>query len=291
VNLAILRSWLVLALVLQAPAVPRFDSNRAWEHLRQLVTLGPRPAGSAAIESSRRYIKGQLAAAGITVTDQAWDDQTPLGAVHLVNLVATIPGASKNRIVIAGHYDTKRFRDFTFVGANDGGSSAAFLLEIARVLKARGNALTVELLFLDGEEAVVEWQGNDHTYGSRHYVETAKRNGSLASLKAMVLVDMIADRDLRIKRDLNSTPWLTNIVWDAAKQQKLTAYFPAESTQIEDDHLPFLQAGVPSVDIIDLEYPPWHTAGDNLDAVSARSLQVVGDVVLAALPQIEARFK
>jgi glutaminyl-peptide cyclotransferase len=291
VNLAILRSWLVLALVLQAPAVPRFDSNRAWEHLRQLVTLGPRPAGSPAIESSRRYIKGQLAAAGITVTDQAWDDQTPLGAVHLVNLVATIPGASKNRIVIAGHYDTKRFRDFTFVGANDGGSSAAFLLEIARVLKARGNALTVELLFLDGEEAVVEWQGNDHTYGSRHYVETAKRNGSLASLKAMVLVDMIADRDLRIKRDLNSTPWLTNIVWDAAKQQKLTAYFPSESTQIEDDHLPFLQAGVPSVDIIDLEYPPWHTAGDNLDAVSARSLQVVGDVVLAALPQIEARVK
>jgi glutaminyl-peptide cyclotransferase len=291
VNLAILRSWLVLALVLQAPAVPRFDSNRAWEHLRQLVTLGPRPAGSPAIESSRRYIKGQLAAAGITVTDQAWDDQTPLGAVHLVNLVATIPGASKNRIVIAGHYDTKRFRDYTFVGANDGGSSAAFLLEIARVLKARGNALTVELLFLDGEEAVVEWQGNDHTYGSRHYVETAKRNGSLASLKAMVLVDMIADRDLRIKRDLNSTPWLTNIVWDAAKQQKLTAYFPAESTRIEDDHLPFLQAGVASVDIIDLEYPPWHTAGDNLDAVSARSLQVVGDVVLAALPQIEARLK
>jgi hypothetical protein len=159
------------------------------------------------------------------------------------------------------------------------------------VLKARKNALTMELLFLDGEEAVVEWQGNDHTYGSRHYVETAKRNGSLASLKAMVLVDMIGDRDLRIKRDLNSTGWLTNIIWDAARQQKLTAFFPAESTQIEDDHLPFMQAGVPSVDIIDLEYAPWHTAGDNLEAVSAHSLQVVGDVVLLALPQIEARFK
>jgi glutaminyl-peptide cyclotransferase len=285
------RSWLVLALVLQAPTVPRFDSNRAWEHLRRLVTLGPRPAGSAAIENSRKYIKDQLATAGVTVSDQAWEDQTPLGAVHLVNLLATIPGASKDRIVIAGHYDTKRFREFPFVGANDGGSSAAFLLEMARVLKARKNAVTVELLFLDGEEAVVEWQGNDHTYGSRHYVETAKRNGSLASLKAMVLVDMIGDRDLRIKRDLNSTGWLTNIIWDAARQQKLTAYFPAESTQVEDDHLPFMQAGVPSVDIIDLEYAPWHTAGDNLDAVSARSLQIVGDVVLSALPQIEARLK
>ena len=285
------RSWLVLALMMQPPAIPRFDSNRAWEHLRRLVTLGPRPAGSAAIEQSRKYVKGQLATAGLTVAEQAWDDQTPLGTVHLVNLLATIPGARNERIVIAGHYDTKRFREFPFVGANDGGSSAAFLLEIARVLKARKNALTVELLFLDGEEAVVEWQGNDHTYGSRHYVETAKRNGSLASLKAMVLVDMIGDRDLRIKRDLNSTGWLTNIIWDTARQQKLAAYFPAESTQVEDDHLPFMQAGVPSVDIIDLEYAPWHTAGDNLDAVSAHSLQVVGDVILSALPQIEARFK
>jgi glutaminyl-peptide cyclotransferase len=290
-NPVMVRSWLVLALVLQTPAVPRFDSNRAWEHLRRLVTLGPRPAGSAAIENSRKYFKEQLATAGVTVSEQAWEDQTPLGAVHMVNLLATIPGASKDRIVIAGHYDTKRFREFPFVGANDGGSSAAFLLEMARVLKARKNALTVELLFLDGEEAVVEWQGNDHTYGSRHYVETAKRNGSLASLKAMVLVDMIGDRDLRIKRDLNSTGWLTNIIWDAARQQKLTAYFPAESTQIEDDHLPFMQAGVPSVDIIDLEFAPWHTAGDNLEAVSARSLQIVGDVVLSALPQIEARVK
>jgi hypothetical protein len=252
-NPATVRSWIALALVLQTPAVQRFDSNRAWEHLRRLVTLGPRPAGSAAIENSRKYIKDQLATAGVTVSDQAWEDQTPLGAVHLVNLLATIPGASKDRMVVAGHYDTKRFREFPFVGANDGGSSAAFLLEMARVLKARKNALTVELLFLDGEEAVVEWQGNDHTYGSRHYVETAKRNGSLASLKAMVLVDMIADRDLRIKRDLNSTGWLTNIIWDTARQQKLAAYFPAESTQVEDDHLPFMQAGVPSVDIIDLE--------------------------------------
>jgi len=290
-NPVMVRSWLVLALVVQTPAAPRFDSNRAWEHLRRLVTLGPRPAGSAAIENSRKYIKEQLSTAGVTVSEQAWEDQTPLGAVHMVNLLAAIPGASKDRIVIAGHYDTKRFREFPFVGANDGGSSAAFLLEMGRVLKARKNALTVELLFLDGEEAVVEWQGNDHTYGSRHYVETAKRNGSLASLKAMVLVDMIGDRDLRIKRDLNSTGWLTNIIWDAARQQKLTAYFPAESTQIEDDHLPFMQAGVPSVDIIDLEFAPWHTAGDNLEAVSARSLQIVGDVVLSALPQIEARVK
>jgi Zn-dependent M28 family amino/carboxypeptidase len=281
---------LVLAFTLQAPAAHPFDSNRAWEHLRQLVAIGPRPAGSAGIEQSRKYIKDQLGLVGVTVAEQAWDDQTPAGPVHMVNLIATIPGAVKDRLVIAGHYDTKRFREFRFVGANDAGSSAAFLLELARVLKARKNPLTIELLFLDGEEAVVEWAGNDHTYGSRHYVSAARGNGSLASLKALVLVDMIADRDLRIKRDTNSTGWLTTVIWDAARREKRSAYFLAEATQIEDDHLPFLQAGVPAVDLIDLDYPAWHTANDTLDAVSAGSLQVVGDVLLAALPQIEARL-
>jgi Zn-dependent M28 family amino/carboxypeptidase len=283
------RFILIAALLLQAPTAPSFDSNKAWEHLRQLVGFGPRPAGSAAIEQSRTYIKSQLSAIGVPVTEQAWDDQTPNGRVHMVNLIATIPGASKNRLVIGGHYDTKKF-PFRFVGANDGGSSAAFLIELARVLKARRNPLTIEILFLDGEEAVIDWTGTDHTYGSRHYVAEAKRSGSLASLKAFVLVDMIGDRDLQIKRDLNSTTWLTDVIWAAAQKQQLGAYFRPERVQIEDDHMPFMEAGVPSVDIIDLEYPAWHTAGDTLDAVSARSLQVVGDTLVAALPQIEARL-
>jgi glutaminyl-peptide cyclotransferase len=281
---------LVAALTFQA-AAPKFDSNRAWDHLRQLVGFGPRPAGTPAIEQSRKYIKDQLGAVGVSVVEQAWVDQTPLGPVRMVNLIATIPGTTKNRLIIASHYDTKRFREFRFVGANDGGSSTAFLIELARVLKARQNALTIELLFLDGEEAVVEWTGNDHTYGSRHYVEAARKNGTLSSLKAMVLVDMIGDRDLQIKRDTNSTTWLTDIIWDTARQQKQTAIFQPLTTQIEDDHMPFLAANIPAVDIIDLEYDAWHTAGDTIDKVSARSLQTVADVLLAALPQIEARLK
>jgi len=285
-----LRLILVLALVLQTPAAARFDSNRAWEHLRQLVSLGPRPAGSAGIEQSRAYIRKQLASAGVPFVEQAWDAVTPRGTVRMVNLIATVPGARKDRLVVAGHYDTKRFDDIRFLGANDGGSSAAVLIELARGLKARKNALTMELLFLDGEEAVIQWQGDDRTYGSRHYVETARKDGSLRSLRAMILVDMVADRDLRMKRDLNSTPWLTDIIWDAARREKLGDYFSSEPTRIEDDHLPFIEAGVPAVDLIDLEYAPWHTAGDTLDAVSARSLQVVGDVLLAALPNIETRL-
>src|SRR4029079_9665882 len=124
--------------------------------------------------------------------------------------------------------------------------------------------LTIELLFLDGEEAVNEvWAGTDNTYGSRHYVDAARKDGSLSTLKALVLVDMIGDRNLTIRKDSNSTPWLTEIIWDAARRQKKDGFL-ADTTQIEDDHLPFLKAGVPSVDIIDLEYPQWHTAQDSL---------------------------
>jgi len=284
-------SLVVVAVLLQTAPTLQFDSNRAWEHLRQVISIGPRPSGSPAIEQTRQYLKAQLAAAGVAVAEQKWLDDTPAGKLPMVNLIATIPGARKERIVFAGHYDTKRFPQFRFVGASDGGSSAAFVLELARVLKARKNPFTIELLFLDGEEAVSEvWAGTDNTYGSRHYVQAAKRDGSLTGLKALVLLDMIGDRSLQIRRDSNSTPWLTELVWGAARRQKLDTYFIAETTQVEDDHVPFMKAGVPSVDIIDLDYPQWHTAQDTLDAVSARSLQVVGDVVLAALPDIEKRL-
>jgi Zn-dependent M28 family amino/carboxypeptidase len=285
-----MRVALLFALLFQAPAAG-FDSSRAWEHLRQLVALGPRPAGSPAIDQARAYIKAQLAASGVTVAEQVWTDQTPAGPIRMVNLIATLPGASKNRLIIGGHYDTKRFREFRFVGANDGGSSAAFLIELARVLKNRKNALTIELLFLDGEEAVVEWAGTDNTYGSRHYVATARKDGSLATAKAFVLVDMIGDRNLQLTRETNSTPWLDGIIRGAANTQKLGTYFAGPPMALEDDHLPFLAAGVPSVDLIDFDFPAWHTAADTLDAVSARSLQIVGDVLLAALPQIEAKLK
>jgi Zn-dependent M28 family amino/carboxypeptidase len=275
-----------------APAPPKFDGGRAYEYLRQVVAFGPRPAGSPALESTRQYIKKQLAEVGIQVVEQPFDVETPVGRIHMVNLIARIPGASPDRIVFAGHYDTKLFREFRFVGANDAGSSTAFLIEWGRVLKARKNPLTTELLFLDGEEATLpDWDEHttDHTYGSRHYVEAAQKDKTLSSLRAMILVDMIGDRGLEIKREQASTSWLTDAIWAAAKRLKLGDVFVDVTTPIEDDHVPFLNAGVAAVDIIDLDYPPWHTAGDTLDKVSARSLQVVGDVLYEALPAIEKR--
>ncbi|MGE3177990.1 MAG: M28 family peptidase [Vicinamibacterales bacterium] len=272
------------------PAGPTFDGPRAFEHIRRLVATGPRPSGSPAIERARRYLAAEWSALGLPVTEQPFDAMTPVGRIPMVNLIATIPGDRAERILITGHYDTKRLPGVRFVGANDGGSSAAFLLEIARVLKARKHAFTYELVLFDGEEATIEWAGTDHTYGSRYYVDEARRTGRLASIRANILVDMIADRDLRIRRDDNSTPWLVDLIWSAARRSRFRDHFLEESTRIEDDHLPFLDAGIPSVDIIDLDYPAWHTADDTLEAVDAASLEAVGEVLLAALPAIESRL-
>jgi glutaminyl-peptide cyclotransferase len=276
----------------QPAAEPKFDGDRAFQDLRAMVEIGPRPAGSPAIQKTRDYIRKELAAAGLKVDEQAFDARTPRGVVHMVNLRATLPGPpdARGRIVIGGHYDTKLVSEFRFVGASDAASSAAFLLEIARALKGRTNPVPIELLFLDGEEAVVEWRGQDHTYGSRYYVEQLKKAGTTGEIKAFILVDMIGDTDLGIRREQNSTAWLTDAVWSAARRLDRREFID-EITPIEDDHLEFLAAGIPSVDIIDLDYTAWHTAEDTLDRVSAKSLQAVGDVVLAALPAIEARVK
>jgi Zn-dependent M28 family amino/carboxypeptidase len=273
------------------PKTIAFDSNRAFEHLRKQVAFGPRPSGTPAIVETRRYIIDQLKAAGVESKEQMFIGMTPLGEVSMTNVIATIPGKRPERLVLASHFDTKLYREFRFVGANDGASSTAALLELGRVLKQRQNELTIELLFLDGEEArMPEWRGLDNTYGSRHYVEAARKANTLGSLKALILLDMIGDRDLKIRRDANSTPWLVDILWAAAAKLGHSGTFLNELTTIEDDHVPFLRAGVPAVDVIDLENPTWHTPQDTLDFVSARSLQVVGDVVLAAIPDVEKRL-
>jgi len=267
-----------------------FDGRRAWEDLRRQVSFGPRPPGSPELARTRAYLIEQLRASGIEVREQRFEASTPVGPIEMSNIVATIRGARPERIALASHYDTKLAANFRFVGADDGGSSTAALLELGRALSARRNPFTIELLFFDGEEAINwDWdeQSYDHTYGSRHYVEQAQSDGTLAGLKALILLDMVGDRDLRFRRETSSTRWLTDAIWAAARELGQAAHFPEEELAIEDDHAAFLHAGVPAVDIIDLDYPYWHTAQDDLQAVSQDSLQVTGDVVLAALPRIE----
>jgi hypothetical protein len=281
-----------------AAAATAFDGARAWAHLERIVAIGPRPSGSDALRDTRAYITRELAAIGLNVQDQRFTAATPIGAVEMENLVVRIPGRRPDRILLTGHYDTKRMQNARFVGASDGGSSAAFLLEAARVLKTQPGEFTYELIWFDGEEATCrDWNecGSattpDNTYGSRYYVDAARKAGVLPTLKAMILVDMIGDRDLQVRRDSNSADWLNDIVWAAADRLAYGHIFVPATTTIEDDHVAFVRAGVPSIDIIDLDYPYWHTPDDTLDKVSQRSLQIIGDVVITALPEIEARLK
>jgi glutaminyl-peptide cyclotransferase len=266
-----------------------FDGQRAFEHLRRLVAIGPRPAGSVQIREARAYITRELSALGLTVQEQPFTAATPLGPVAMVNLIVRLNGRRPERVLVTGHYDTKLFKDQVFVGANDGASSAALLIELARVLSARPREYTQELIWFDGEEAVRrDWAGQDNTYGSRFYVQAARQAGAIGSIKAMVLVDMIGARDLIVRRDTLSTPWLTDLIWSTARQLGYGQVFLDDGFPVEDDHGPFLAAGVPSVDIIDLnDYPEWHKSTDDLSHVSAESLQIVGNVLVAALPKIQ----
>jgi glutaminyl-peptide cyclotransferase len=271
-------------------AIMKFNGARAWTDLQRQVGFGPRPSGTAALLKTRQYILDQLKAAGIRAQEQPFTATTPAGPVSMANIIATIPGRRPERLVLASHYDTKR-APFKFVGANDGASSTAAVLELGRALAASQPAFTIELLFLDGEEAVNwDWAGTDNTYGSRHYVQTAQKAGTLGTIKALVLLDMIGDRDLVIRRESYSTPWLVDAIWGAAARTGHAGTFIGELTTVEDDHVNFVRAGVPSVDVIDLDNPTWHTAQDDLEHVSQASLQVVGDVILVALPAIEQRL-
>jgi glutaminyl-peptide cyclotransferase len=253
--------------------------------VERLVAIGPRVAGSPGGEKARAYIVGELRKAGVEAEVQPFEDTTPHGRMRMANVVARLPGRRADVVALAGHYDTKLFTSFRFVGANDGGSSAALLIELARRLAKTPREYTVWLVWFDGEEAREAWTATDSLYGSRHLAAELERAGRLP--RALVLVDMIGDRDLNIRRDTYSTPWLNDILWASAARLGHSKHFLNDPLPVEDDHVPFLKAGVPAALLIDFDFPPWHTAGDTLDKVSAQSLAVVGDVLLDALPSIE----
>lgn len=281
---------LAAALLLPSPAAAgsAFDGQAAFAHVERLVGFGPRPAGSEALARARRYLVTELKKAGARVRLQAFTAETPDGPIRMVNVIAELPGRRPEAILVGGHYDTKFFPNFTFVGANDGGSSSGLLLELARALARRPRAFTYWIVLFDGEEARREWSASDGIYGSRHLAASLQRDGRAGRLKAVVVVDMIGDRRLGIRREATSTPWLTDLLWRSARRLGHRAHFLEETLAVEDDHAPFLRAGIPSALLIDFDYEPyWHTPEDTLDKVSPRSLQVVGDVLLDALPALE----
>jgi len=287
---AVVGLFVVLATAtLAAAADARFDGAAAFRHLERLVAIGPRPAGSAGGARARDYIAAELRRAGVKVRAEPFEADTPDGRLKMANVVGVVAGRRSDAILIGGHYDTKVFRDVRFVGANDGGSSAALLLALARALAAKPREYTYWVAFFDGEEARGAWTPTDSLYGSRRMASDLARRGELP--RAVIVADMIGDRDLGIRREASSTPWLTDLVWNSARRLGHGMHFLPDAMSVEDDHAPFLRAGVPAALLIDFDFPAWHTAGDTLDKVSARSLQVVGDVLLDALPAVEERLR
>ena len=269
-----------------------FNGGRAFVDLKHLVSYGPRPAGSPALAEARRWMIAQLKETGADVEEDSFTASTPVSAIPMTNLIAKFPGEQSKVVMVTGHYDTKREEGYRFVGANDGASSAALLLELARALHGRKHNLTYWLVFFDGEEAIREqWTDDDNTYGSRHLVQKLSSAGELGRIQAMILVDMIGDSDLDIHREAGSTPWLTDIVFASAHRLGYAKYFLDAPTAVDDDHTPFLNAGVAAVDLIDFDYGPensyWHTAQDTVEHCSPLSLTIVGRVVLATLDDLD----
>jgi glutaminyl-peptide cyclotransferase len=268
-----------------------FDGAKAYTHVAKLVSFGPRPPDSDGIHRAQEYIKTQLKSCGCTVEEDDFHASTPIGSLAMKNIIGKASGEGSGIILLLTHYDTVRVENF--VGAEDGGSSTGLLLEMARVLCGRKQANAVWIAFLDGEEAQVQWSDTDSVYGSRELAAKMAVSGDLKRVKAVILADMIGQNGLEIPRESNSTRWLTDLVWSTAARLGYGSVFVSREGAIEDDHLPFLHRGVPSVDLIDYGgfQPYWHTPADTLDKVSPQSLAIVGHVILQSVSELQKKFR
>lgn len=298
------RWWLLLLFIwalglgcVTSQSAALFEGNRAFEHLKSQVALGPRPPGSQASLLTRQYLAKTLSSQGWQVNMQNFTADTPLGPRAMANVVATIAGTSSGSttFLVGAHYDTKLFTDFAFVGANDGASGCAVLLELARVIAQQRLQHQVVLVFFDGEEALVHWDENDGLYGSRHYVQQAAASGLAQQLAAVFVVDMVGDQNLQVTYEQNSHPQLRELVFSQAQLGNYGSVFNRQNEfAVDDDHVPFLQAGIPALDIIGFRYDDqglypdyWHTKDDTLDKVSAQSLQAVGATLEQSLRHLD----
>ena len=292
--------WVLLLLMFPACGLAQqhFRGDRALEITREFVTIGPRWCLSPGHVKAEAFLRNEFR------HDQLEEDtftaNTPIGPVPMRNFIVRFPGKKDGVIVLTTHYETNYpLRNIGFVGANDGGSTTGLLIEIANELRGKVlDGYSVWLVFFDGEEAIERWQGTDNTYGSRHLAAKWGQDGTLKRIKAYMLADMLGDKDLNVQKESQSTPWLINLVAEAARITGHAKYFFQTEGAVSDDHLPFVQRGVPSIDVIDIDYGPHtqelpdgyhHTAQDTMDKISAKSLTVAGDVFLESIKLIDQR--
>jgi Zn-dependent M28 family amino/carboxypeptidase len=267
---------------------PEFNAARAMQYTKEIVAFGPRPIGSASHKKVEDYILSHLK--GDDVEQDAFTVNTTEGKFPVRNIIAKFPGTREGIVVIASHYDTNwPLKDVAYVGANDGASSSGLLLELANQLRGKKlNGYSVWLLWDDAEESMrLPWYDPEALYGVRHLADKWQQDGTIKNIKAFLLEDMIGDADLNIERDQNSTPWLEDVVYQGATRLGAQSHFFERTSMISDDHIPFVQRGVPSADLIDFSYGYnnvfWHTTQDTVDKLSPKSLEIVGMVTLETL--------
>jgi Zn-dependent M28 family amino/carboxypeptidase len=287
---------LILLAPLAVPAQQHFNGAKAYEYARQFAALGPRwPTGPGHLKAEA-FLRNQFKRDH--VEEDTFTANTPIGAVPMRNFIVRFPGKKNGVIVLTTHYETNYpLRNTNFAGANDGAATTGLLLAIADQLRGKPlQGYSVWLVFFDGEEAIKClqcWSDSDSTYGSRHLAAKWGGDGTLGRIKAFMLADMIGDKDLNIQRESQSTGWLVSLVGQAAHKFGYDRYFFQKEEPVSDDHLPFVRRGVPSIDIIDLDYGPdnsyHHTTQDTMDKVSARSLTISGDVFLETIRLVNLR--
>ncbi len=274
-----------------------FNGQRAMQFVREVVAFGPRPVGSPGHRKLEDYLRAKLR--GDNLEEDSFTAATPQGNLPMRNFIAKFPGTREGVIVVAGHYDTKPLPNF--VGANDGGSSTGLPLELANELAAemkngKRTGYSVWVVWLDGEESIQQSNQMDFSnsmYGSQHLAAKWQKEGTGKNIKAFLLVDMIGDADLNVDRDENSTPWLEDLVLQAARRLGYQSHFFGRSVGMEDDHTPFAKIGIPVADLIDFDYGYnnvfWHTPEDTLDKLSPNSLEIVGSVVLESIRLLDQK--
>ncbi len=266
-----------------------FDGKRAFAHVAKQVSFGPRPSGSPALAHLQEYLLSELKSYGCNVETDDFSADTPVGRLPMKNILVKIPGEKPGVILLGTHYDTLLMENF--VGADDGGSSTAVMLELARLLCPQHGKYAVWIAFFDGEEAMKHWSDTDSRYGSRQMAARLSTSGDIKKIRTFLLADIVGGRKAQFLRESSSTPALIDLVWNTGAKLGYSAIFRNEATSAEDDHDSFLKRSVPAVDVIGdfVNNGYWHTPQDALDKISPKTLAIVGHVFLESVKQLQSK--
>ncbi len=272
-------------------AIEALDGERALAWVRELVAITPRHSGTPGAEQAARWIAGAITPFTDTCELDTFTDASSDELLRFYNVIATLNGTGAKTVILGSHFDTKSGISDTFQGANDSGSSTGLLIELARVLHGQPRLpFTVVFAFFDGEECRRVYGPTDGLHGSRRYAQKLVDAGRLDSIQAVIVLDMIGDKDLTVTIPRNTTRSLAALAFQAAATEGMRDRFRLAPGDILDDHVPFFQRGVPTLNLIDFEYGSapgqndrWHTDQDSLENISAASLQHVGRVTLRIL--------